>query len=80
MSKNYTSISTEFREMLEVLIFDQKLNELIYVDNAGKVVIRGRFERLFMVEDEEFLKLDSGETIRVDKIFCVNGSLSTSYC
>lgn len=80
MSKIYTPVSSDFHEMLEALIFEKKTCELIYLDEAGKVALKSKLERLFMMEEHEFLEIESGELIRLDNLFSVNGSLSTLYC
>ncbi len=80
MSRKYTPISSDFHDMLEELIFDKKTCEVVYFDEAGKIARKIKLERLLMVEEQEFLEIESGEMIRLDNLFSVNGSLSTLYC
>jgi Zn-finger protein len=73
-------VISELIEKLEVFVWEKKNCEIIFSDDAGRVVITGRIERIHEREDCMILKMQSGQEIRLDKLIRVNGIAVEKFC
>ena len=80
MNTGYTSVNTEFHDKLEALALEQKKCEIIFLNEGGKVIIQGRIEGICKREGMEFLLVQPGLEIRLDKLVEVNGYPAVFYC
>lgn len=73
-------VRSELIEKLEVLVWETKNCEIIFSDDAGKVIITGRIEGIYEREDFTVLKMQSGQEIRLDKLIRVGGIDVKNFC
>jgi Zn-finger protein len=73
-------VISELIEKLEDLVWEAKNCEIIFSDDAGKVIITGRIEGIYEREDFTVLKMQSGQEIRLDKLIRVGGIDVKNFC
>ena len=72
----YIPISCSYYDELEAHATLGKECEIIFTDEQGKEkVIRGIIKTFFIKDKVEFLQLENGEEIRLDKLISVDGKL-----
>lgn len=70
----YAPIACGVHDELLALATLKRPCDLAYRDNAGAAVaVRGRITDVFSRGSEEFLTLEGGPTIRLDKILSIDG-------
>lgn len=63
----YVPIRCDFRETLQVLSLRRARCEIVYRDEAGQeVCVQDSIEDVYALRGEEFVRLGSGEEIRLD--------------
>jgi len=74
MTEDYEPIRCDFHDELEALAVKRRTCEIVYRDDAGDpVTVEDRIEDIYARNREEFLKLKSGLTIRLDRLIEVDG-------
>lgn len=80
MKEKYISGNTKFYNELEALAVIRKNCELIFIQGEGRSAVRGRIEDVFVRNETEFVKMDSGLEIRIDKILRIDEKIITGNC
>lgn len=80
MESNYKPISCNFHDELEALCVLKKKCEIIYSAMEADKSITGLIKNIITRKEGEFIEMDCGETIRLDKIVSVNGLKLSDYC
>lgn len=82
MTEKYKPISCTYHDILESLSMRRELCTIIYVDELNvQHTVRDRISDIFARQGEEYIKLDSGTLIRLDKLKLVNETwFGTGYC
>lgn len=80
MENNYKPISCNFHDELEAICVLKKKCEIIYSDGEAEKSITGLIKDIITKKDGEFIEMDGGETIRLDKLISVNGLKLSDYC
>lgn len=71
----YVPISCEFHSLLEALATTRKNAEIEYLDAEGKLQTSSEvILDVYAVDKEEYLKLGTGEKLRLDQLVAVNGA------
>jgi Rho-binding antiterminator len=72
--ERYTPVSCDFHDKLEALSTLNRQCHIIYRDESGAIQnLHGHIVDLYTENHAEFLKLNNGTVIRLDKIESVNG-------
>lgn len=70
----YRPISCDFHDLLEVLALQRRAATLRFLDDDGGIVQRrGVITDLYAREGAEYLALDGGEPLRLDRLVAVDG-------
>ncbi len=76
----YILVSCDFHDQLEAWATLRQTCQIIYRDSAHALIeVQGRIVDVYAADKADFLKLDSGTIIRLDKIVSVNGKEVSSY-
>ncbi len=79
--EQYQPINCDFYDELEALATLKRKCDIIFrSEDGGTIVIKGRIVDLFTKEKVEFMKLESGLEIRLDKLIEVDGKKAAYYC
>ncbi|MCI5080102.1 MAG: Rho-binding antiterminator [Saprospiraceae bacterium] len=77
----YTPINCSFYDELEALATLRRKADILYFDVEGKEQKVTDLIVDFFIEDKvEYMKLKSGQTIRLDYLISVNGLKLKGYC
>lgn len=78
---DYKPISCDFYDELEAAALRRLSNEIVYLNEQGvETLVSGVVITLKTLNKEEFLTLDSGLTIRLDRLISLNGIKLANYC
>ena len=81
LSKPYQPISCSFYDELEALATLKQIVKITFFDdNKQQQTIRGKIINLYTKEKVEFLEIDKGLTIRLDKLVKVGDKALRNYC
>lgn len=80
MEEAYQPISCSFYDRLEEAATLAKKVELKYHDNTDLISKKGIIQTFRIKEKVEFLILDTGDEIRLDKIHSLNGITLQNHC
>jgi Rho-binding antiterminator len=73
MTDKYIPISCNYHDILESISMRRELCTITYVDESNaQHTVRDRISDIFARQGEEFIKLDSGTMIRLDRLRLVN--------
>jgi Rho-binding antiterminator len=72
MGDIYKTISCQFYDMLEELAVKKIKSKILYMDNQNEIYIEEIIVDFKTKNKEEFLILDNGTQIRLDKILKIN--------
>jgi Rho-binding antiterminator len=77
---DYRPINCEFHDLLEALATTRKPAQVEFLqDGATKAVLVGQIKDVYAKDGVEYLELDSGEKVRLDKLVAVNGSKESDF-
>ncbi len=76
----YKSISCSSYDEFESLAVTKTLVEIIYDSDNSEKSVKGIIEDVFSKNGGEFIKINSGEIIRLDAILSVNGKQIIQSC
>lgn len=81
MKKDYQPISCDFYDELEIAAMRQTSAVIVYKSDAGEEVkISEKIKTIEARSGEEFLILNKGEEIRLDRLVSIDGKKLKSYC
>ncbi len=79
--KKYTPINCDLYDELEILAMRRQKTEIVYsVDGEETVLQDALIKNVYSREKVEYLKLESGEEIRLDSLQKVDGKLFKGHC
>lgn len=78
--KPYRSIGCSYYDRLEAFATSRTRCSLVYTDEGTERSVDGVIVDLFARDGAEFLKLDNGTVIRLDRLRFVNGIPLTYAC
>jgi Rho-binding antiterminator len=79
--EKYQPISCDFYDELELLAIRKTVAKIIIRNDANEIEeIQNSIKTLYTKNKEEFLVLDNGKEIRLDKLVSVNGIELKNYC
>ncbi len=79
--KKYVPVSCAFYSELEVLAIRRIPCHIFYINEMGfRVEVHSIIRNLFTSSKEEFMELEQGILIRLDRLISINGKISRSYC
>lgn len=74
MSQPYHIINCDFHDVLEVAAMQRRQVKLIYLSEEGvQKEITTQIVDVFAQAGADYLRLDSGELIRLDRLVSING-------
>jgi Rho-binding antiterminator len=75
----YTLVSCDFHDQLEAWATLRQICQIIYQNEANETIgVQGRIVDVYAADKADFLKLDNGTIIRLDKVISVNGKRASS--
>ncbi len=75
----YILISCDFHDRLEAWATLRQTCHILYRDVAHELIeVKGLIVDVYAADKADFLKLDNGTVIRLDKILSVNGKQASS--
>jgi Rho-binding antiterminator len=78
--EDYKPVNCDFYDELEALATLKKESEIVFrADNEAKSIIRGRILDLYTRDRVEYMKLNNGLEIRLDRIIEINGKKQKDY-
>jgi Rho-binding antiterminator len=78
---DYIPINCDFYDELEALATLKKPAEIVFItENGGKLTVKAVITDLFIRDKVEFMSLDNGLEIRLDKLLSVDGKEPNTYC
>ena len=77
---SYTPVNCNFYDELEALATLGKRCEIIFLNEEGRVTLTGIIKDLYTRDGVEYLRMDSGLVIRLDKLVQVDGKIPSNYC
>ncbi len=78
--EKYIPINCDFYDELEAIATTGKRVGLVYHEQGARIETRGVITNLYTAESVEYLLLDTGLTIRLDKLVEVDGKLLPNVC
>lgn len=73
-SESYSPINCEFHDVLEATATRRRVAQIRYVDEQGIEQARSaKIANLFAQQGAEYLELDTGERIRLDRLLTIDG-------
>lgn len=79
--QKYQPISCDYYDELEIVAMRQTIAEVVFENEAGeKTTISTKIKTLQTRNSEEFLILENGDEIRLDKLISMNGKVVKNYC
>lgn len=77
----YRPISCSFYDELELAALQQRLCLVHYRDEeGGELRVQSRIRQLLTRDGEEFLQLDTGEWVRLDRLIAIDDKRLEHYC
>lgn len=73
-------VSCDFYDQLEALSVLRTACEIVFLEQESKAAVHGRIVDLYVKEKAEFLKLNNGMEIRLNKLIHVNGVTPSGTC
>ena len=80
MEEAYIPVSCDFYDQLEAFSVLRTPCEVVFIQQESRVTVQGRIADLYVRDKVEYLKLDNGPEIRLDKIIHVNGVERVNFC
>ena len=81
MENKYVPISCSYYDELEILAMRKQACTVEYLaDDQSAIGRHGVIADVFSKEKQEFLKLDNGEVIRLDRLISVDGKPLSGQC
>jgi len=81
MEKKYLPIDCNYYDELVLLIMQKTPCEVIYRDNKGQeLTIHIRLKNVYTKDKAEYLELENGTTIRLDRLVSAAGKKNKGYC
>ena len=77
---DYIPINCNFYDELEALATLGKKCDILFLREEARVTLTGVIKDLYTREGVEYLKMDSGLEIRLDKLVQVDGKIPSNYC
>jgi Rho-binding antiterminator len=78
--EDYKPVNCDFYDELEALATLKKDSEIVFrADNEAKSVIHGRIANLYIRDRVEYMKLNNGLEIRLDRIIEIDGKKRKDY-
>lgn len=78
--EKYIPINCDFYDELEAAATIGKAVRIVYLENGARVETRGVVKDLFTRESVEYMTLDNGITIRLDKLAEIDGKIPPNVC
>ena len=79
--QKYQPISCDYYDELEIVAMRQSIATIIFRNDEGvELSISKKIKTLETRNSEEFLILENGEEIRLDKLISMNGKIVKNYC
>ena len=79
--QKYQPISCDYYDELEIVAMRQTIAEIIFKNEAGEEkTISTKIKTLQTRNSEEFLILENGDEIRLDRLVSMNGKVVKNYC
>ncbi len=78
--ENYVPINCDYYDELEALATIGKQVRIVYQENGEQSEARGIIKDLFTENSVEYMKLDTGFVIRLDKLVEVDGKVAPNVC
>jgi len=76
----YSPINCEFHDVLEATATRRSVAQIRFVDEHGRAQARSaKIINLFARDGAEYLELDSGERIRLDRLLTIDGQRLADY-
>ena len=81
MTDDYRPISCDFHDVLEIRAMKKEHCAVEFIGDDGKKrLVVAAITDVFAKDGEEFLTLDSNETVRLDRIVSVDGVRLSDFC
>jgi Rho-binding antiterminator len=78
--EEYKPVNCDFYDELEALATLKKKSDIIFMaDNGGKSIIHGRISDLYTRDHVEYMCLDNGLEIRLDRIIQIAGKMREDF-
>jgi Rho-binding antiterminator len=78
--QEYIPINCDFYDELEALATIGKRVRMVFLDESAKVETEGIIRDLYTRDSVEYMKLDTGLVIRLDKLVEIDGKLPPNVC
>lgn len=78
--EEYTPVPCNFYDQLEAFATLGTPCEIRFLQDGRPVIVKGKITDLYTRESVEYLKMDNGMEIRLDKITSVNGIQPLLFC
>lgn len=79
--QKYQPISCDYYDELEIVAMRQTVAEIIFKnEKEEEITISTKIKTLQTRNSEEFLILENGDEIRLDKLLSMNGKVVKNYC
>ncbi|RYY23421.1 MAG: hypothetical protein EOO04_14325 [Chitinophagaceae bacterium] len=78
--EKYVPINCDYYDELEALATTGKQVRVVYQENGEQSEAHGIIKDLYTKESVEYMKLDNGFTLRLDKLVEVDGKLAPNVC
>lgn len=80
MEKDYKLVDSGFRREVQKLANEKQFIDMDYISHVKELLPkRAMIDEVFSRDGAEFIRLGSGEEIRLDKLVRINGKLSPGY-
>jgi len=79
--QKYQPISCDYYDELEIVAMRQTVAQIVFKNESGEEnTISTKIKTLQTRNSEEFLILENGDEIRLDKLISMNGKIVKNYC
>jgi len=79
--QKYQPISCDYYDELEIVAMRQTIAEIVFKNEKGvETTISTKIKTLQTRNSEEFLILENGDEIRLDRLVSMNGKVVKNYC
>ncbi|MDR0181897.1 hypothetical protein [Lysobacter arvi] len=80
MTRPYVPIDCEFHDVLEATAVRRRVAVIHHLDDDGRTrVLEGRIADLYAAGAVEYMRLDDGNVIRLDRIVSIDGERLDAY-
>jgi Rho-binding antiterminator len=80
VKKDYKLVDSGFRREVQKLAQEKQFVDIDYISDLKELLPkRAMIHEMFSRDEAEFIKLGSGEEIRLDKLVRINGKVSPGY-